>query len=140
MDNILFDYISKYMTLTNDEKQVITDLNIFRQAKKGTILLEEGKYSKEGYFVLKGCIHLMNAWQTFVNTENEKINNGFQIFNTYRLGYHFKLLNDRFFIQPSLAITHRPYHTEMPNSFKQLDDEWSKFFFAEPGFHFGFNF
>jgi hypothetical protein len=94
-------------------------------------------------FLWKGLytgVHVMNAWQTFSNSEGEKIDNGFQIFNTYRLGYHFKLFNDRFFIEPSVAITHRPYHTEMPNSFKQLDDQRSKFFFGEPGLHFGFNF
>ncbi len=56
MNNVLFDYISKYMTLTNDEKKVIIDLNLFRQIKKGTILLEEGQRSKEGYFVIKGCM------------------------------------------------------------------------------------
>ena len=64
----------------------------------------------------------------------------FQIFNTYRFGYHFKLFNDRFFIEPSLAMTHRIYHTEMPSTFKNLDDKWSKFFFPEPGLHVGFNF
>ncbi len=85
-------------------------------------------------------VHVMNAWQTFVNEDGKKIDNGFQIFNTYRLGYHFKLFNDRFFIQPSIAITHRPYHTEMPASFKIQDDKWGKFFFGEPGMHFGFNF
>ncbi|MGK0363880.1 MAG: CRP-like cAMP-binding protein [Saprospiraceae bacterium] len=56
MNNILFDYISKYMTLTDEEKKVIIDLDIFRQVKKGAILLEEGQKSKEGYFVLKGCM------------------------------------------------------------------------------------
>lgn len=56
MDNILFDYISKYMRLTEDEKKIITDLDLFKQVKKGTILLKEGQLSKEGYFVLKGCI------------------------------------------------------------------------------------
>lgn len=85
-------------------------------------------------------IHVMNAWQTFVNDNGEKIDNGFQIFNTYRIGYHFKLFKDRLFIQPSLAITHRPYHTKMPDKFKLIDDRWSKFFFGEPGMHFGFNF
>lgn len=84
--------------------------------------------------------HVMNAWQTFVDDNGNKIDNGFQIFNTYRLGYHFKLFKDRFFIEPSIAITHRPFHTKMPNSFKQLDDKQSKFFFGEPGLHFGFNF
>ncbi|MEZ4888138.1 MAG: hypothetical protein R3E32_25645 [Chitinophagales bacterium] len=85
-------------------------------------------------------VHVMNAWQTFKDEEGKKIDNGFQIFNTYRAGYHFKLFKDRFFIEPSIAITHRPYHSEMPESFKQMDDKWSKFFFGEPGLHFGFNF
>ncbi len=85
-------------------------------------------------------VHVMNAWQSFVGNNGKKIDNGFQIFNTYRAGYHFKLFKDRFFIEPSIAITHRPYHTPMPESFKQLDEKWSKFFFGEPGLHFGFNF
>lgn len=85
-------------------------------------------------------VHVMNAWQTFVNDNGNKVDNGFQIFNTYRVGYHVKLLKDRFFIQPSIAVTHRPFHTKMPDSFKQLDDNWSKFFFGEPGLHVGFNF
>lgn len=85
-------------------------------------------------------VHVMSAWQSFVSDNGNKIDNGFQLFNTYRVGYHFKLFKDRFFIQPSLAVTHRPYHTSMPDSFKQIDDRWSKFFFGEPGLHFGFNF
>jgi hypothetical protein len=85
-------------------------------------------------------INVMNAFQSFVDTEGKKIDRGFQLFNTYRLGYHFKLFNDRFFFEPSLAITHRPYHTETPESFKQVDDKWSKFFFGEPELHVGFNF
>ena len=85
-------------------------------------------------------VHVMNAWQTFNNKNGAKIDNGFQIFNTYRVGYHFKLFKDRFFIEPSIAVTHRPYHTKMPDGFKQLDDKQSKFFFGEPGLHFGLNF
>ena len=85
-------------------------------------------------------IHVMNAWQSFVGHDGKKIDSGFQIFNTYRVGYHFKLFKDRFFIQPSVAMTHRPYYTEMPKSYKVLDDKWPKVFFGEPGLHFGFNF
>lgn len=93
-------------------------------------------------FLWKGLyaeLNIMPTWQVFVNVDGKKIDNGFQIFNTYRVGYHIKLFKDRFFIQPSIAITHRPYHTEMPVGFKELDDKWSKFVFGEPGFHFGFN-
>ena len=85
-------------------------------------------------------IHVMNAFQKFVDEDGNKIDNGFQLFNTYRLGYHFKFWNDRFFIEPSLAITHRPYQTQMLQSFKKLDDKWPKYLIGEPGLHFGFNF
>jgi len=94
-------------------------------------------------FLWKGLyssIHIMNAWQDFINKDGMTFDKGYQIFKTYRLGYNIKLFKGKFFIEPSLAITHRPYHTEMPESFKQLDDKWSKFFFGEPRLHFGFNF
>jgi hypothetical protein len=94
-------------------------------------------------FLWKGLyssIHVMNAWQDFINEDEHKIDDGFQIFNTYRLGYHIKLFKGKFFIEPSLAITHRPYHSKMPTEFKNLDDKWPKFFFGELGLHFGYNF
>ena len=56
MKNILFDFISKYISLTEDEKNAILSLDLFRSLKKGTTLLKEGQKSKDSYFVLKGCI------------------------------------------------------------------------------------
>jgi len=58
MQNLLFDFISKYISLTDDEKNAIVSLDIFRSFKKGTILLQEGQKSKDSYFVLKGCIRV----------------------------------------------------------------------------------
>jgi CRP-like cAMP-binding protein len=56
MQNLLFDFISKYIPLSEEEKNAIVSLDIFRSVKKGTTLLKEGQNSKDGYFVLKGCI------------------------------------------------------------------------------------
>jgi len=56
MKDLLFDFISKYVSLTEDEKNAIISLDIFRSEKKGTVLLKEGQKSNDGYFVLKGCI------------------------------------------------------------------------------------
>lgn len=58
MEKELFGFISKYMTLTADEKQMIMDSDIFRSFKKGTVLLKEGEFSKESYFVIKGCLRI----------------------------------------------------------------------------------
>lgn len=56
MKNILFDFMSKYIALTDEEKNAILSLDLFRSVKKGTTLLKEGQRSKDSYFVLKGCI------------------------------------------------------------------------------------
>lgn len=85
-------------------------------------------------------LDVMPTYQVFVNENGKKIDDGFQIFNSYRIGYHIKLFKDKFFFQPSICVTHRAYHTELPNGFKQLDDKWSKFVFPEPGLNIGFNF
>ena len=58
MQNILFDFISKYITLTEDEKNAIVSLDLFHSVKKGTTLLTEGQKSEKSYFVLKGCIRV----------------------------------------------------------------------------------
>lgn len=58
MENTLFDFISKYITLTEEEKNAILSLDLFHSLKKGTTLLEKGQKSKNNYFVLKGCIRV----------------------------------------------------------------------------------
>ena len=58
MENTLFDFITKYISLTEEEKNILLSLNLFHSVKKGAILLKEGQKSKESYFVLKGCIRV----------------------------------------------------------------------------------
>lgn len=52
----LFNFISKYVSLTEEEKNAIISLDIFHAVKKGVILLHEGQKTDCSYFVLKGCI------------------------------------------------------------------------------------
>ncbi len=56
MQDLLFGFISKYISLTEDEKNAIVSYDIFRSVKKGATLLKEGQTCTDGYFVLKGCI------------------------------------------------------------------------------------
>ena len=57
-ESILFNFISKYIILSEEEKQVIIDLDIFRAVKKDTVLLKEGQTSNKSYSVLKGCLRI----------------------------------------------------------------------------------
>lgn len=97
-------------------------------------------YQRFIYEGLYAQLDVMPTLQHFVNDDGKKIDDGFQIFNSYRIGYHIKLFNDKFFFQPSICVTHRAYHSQLPDGFKQLDDKWSKFIFPEPGLNIGYNF
>lgn len=56
MDQILLNFLGKYIELSEEEKNSIIDLVFFTSFKKGTILLKEGQLSKDSYFVAQGCI------------------------------------------------------------------------------------
>lgn len=58
MQDILFDFIAKYVSLTDDEKNATLSVEKFHSFKKGAILLKEGQLSKDSYFILKGCLRI----------------------------------------------------------------------------------
>jgi hypothetical protein len=94
-------------------------------------------------FLWKGVytqFHSTAFKQNYMDKNNKKIQSGFQLFNTLRFGYHFKLFKNRMFIEPSIAFTSWPINTNLPESFQIKEDKWNNFFLFEPGLHFGINF
>lgn len=94
-------------------------------------------------FLWKGAYATIDAGNMFVkymDENNNHIQNGYTLFMTYRLGYHFPFFKNRFFIEPSIAITHWPIRTNVPESFAKLENKWSNYFLGEPGLHFGVKF
>jgi len=58
MQDKLFEFISKYISLTEEEKNALLSLNFFHSVNKGTVLLKEGQKTQDSFFVLKGCIRV----------------------------------------------------------------------------------
>ena len=56
MENLVFDFISKDITLTEEEKKEFILINTFKSFEKGTVLLKEGQLSDKSYFILEGCL------------------------------------------------------------------------------------
>ena len=56
MEDEILKYVSKFISLTEEETKAILEDITIQNFEKGTILLNEGKVSKEGFFILKGCI------------------------------------------------------------------------------------
>lgn len=86
------------------------------------------------------AVHAMNTLQKYKGDDGKLIKNGYQLFMTYRVGYHLSFWKNRLFIEPSIAITNWPIKSKAPDGFAQRDDKWPRYFLFEPGLHFGFNF
>jgi hypothetical protein len=88
---------------------------------------------------LYAAVHALPLLQQFKAPDGKTIQEGFQLFMTLRLGYHFSFCDDHVFIEPSIAVTHWPINTNVPADFARLDNRWSSYF-IEPGLHVGFKF
>lgn len=86
------------------------------------------------------ALHATYFEQTYKDQNGETLEKGNQLFMTFRLGYQMRFFNNFFFLEPSLAITHWPTNTNLPESFQIEEDKWNNYFLFEPGLHFGFNF
>ena len=84
--------------------------------------------------------HALPLLQHHVGEDGGKIRNGFHLFLTTRLGYHVRLRGTRYFLEPSLAVTHWPINTHVPAAFAAKDSRWPNYFLFEPGLHSGVKF
>lgn len=57
MDEVIFDFLSKYIELTPEEKKIISEQKLIKSFKKGSVLIAEGDLAQECFFILKGCIY-----------------------------------------------------------------------------------
>lgn len=78
MKNELIKYISKFITLDDEEAKVLAEHNPVRMFKKGTTLLREGETPDKCWFVLKGCVrqfHIIDGSEktAFFYTEKQAI-------------------------------------------------------------------
>lgn len=78
--------------------------------------------------------------RVFLDENNNKIQKGFRLFSTFRVGYHITFFKNRFFAEPSLASNYWPVSTNVPQTFAVKDAKWNKYFLFEPGLHFGIKF
>lgn len=84
-------------------------------------------------------IQALNAFEKYMDENNKKIGNGYTLYINSRLGYQLKFFKNRFFFEPSIALSYWPVRYNLPASFKRAESKWPNYF-VEPGLHFGYNF
>ncbi len=76
----------------------------------------------------------------YFDSDENMIQEGFQLYLQLRLGYRFEFFNNRWFLEPSVAFNYWPVNTNFPTSFKEIESDAPNYYLFEPGLHFGFKF
>lgn len=90
---------------------------------------------------LFATVEVLPQYQTYLTEDNKRIANGFKLYNSYHIGYHFAFgKKKRIFIEPQIHCQHWIFDTNTPEAFKVLDDKWRKYFLFEPNLYLGIKF
>ncbi|MBW3544367.1 MAG: Crp/Fnr family transcriptional regulator [Bacteroidetes bacterium] len=73
MEKELFNFLSRHIDLSDEEKQMFTEMDLFKSYKKGYYLLKEGQIAKTFFFVIKGCV------RTFYSKDGEEKTTAFYL-------------------------------------------------------------
>lgn len=122
MKSILFKYMTKFTTLTDEEQQAIAQEILVEEYKKGTVLLAQGDVPAKCYFVLKGCIR-----QFSIDEQGKEVTSNFyteeqaiSIFNHHKQDkssdYTFTCLEDSV-----LVVGYLDDERDMYNKHNQLE-------------------
>jgi CRP-like cAMP-binding protein len=131
--NKMFDCFSKYITFSDEEKQIITKLATVIRLKKGDFLLKEGEISNKGFFVLEGCLRVFyfidgEEKTTSFYTEMESITPHCAV-NKLPSAYYISCVEDSIIASATLDV--EPEITELHPRFDTLCRMLAENFLAE---------
>lgn len=90
---------------------------------------------------LFATVEVLPQFKTYLDEGGSKIQNGFKLYNSFHLGYHFAFgKSKRFFVEPQVHSQFWVFDTNTPEEFKQLDDKWRNYFLFEPNLYLGIKF
>ncbi len=89
---------------------------------------------------LFATVEVLPQFQTYTDLEGNKIKNGFKVYNSVHLGYHFAFFKERFFVEPQVHVNQWMFDNNSPAGFKEHDDKYGNVFPFEPNIYVGFKF
>ncbi|APZ46681.1 hypothetical protein BW723_10450 [Polaribacter reichenbachii] len=90
---------------------------------------------------LFASVEVLPQYKTYLDLDHNKIANGFKLYTSYHVGYHFAFgKKKRFFIEPQIHCQNWVFDTNTPAEFKAIDNQWKSHFLFEPNIYVGFKF
>ena len=89
---------------------------------------------------LYSTVQATSFFLQYYDDDDEKIQNGYQLYLQLRTGYAFEFFKKRLSLEPSFVFNYWPVYTNMPSSFEEIEDGAPNYYLFEPGLNIGYNF
>ena len=89
---------------------------------------------------LFASVEILPLYETYLDENDNKVDNGFKLYTTYHLGYHIPLFKNKAFIEPQIHCNYWPIETKGPQGFEEKESKWNNYFLFEPNLYLGINF
>jgi len=89
---------------------------------------------------LFASVEILPLLKTYIDNNGNSISNGFKLYTSYHVGYHFSLLKNRLILEPQIHCQWWPIDTNIPNNFNANESKWHNYFLFEPNLYIGFKF
>ncbi len=89
---------------------------------------------------LFASIEILPLKKTYFDENKKKIDDGFKLYTSYHVGYHFPLFKNRMYIEPQIHCNYWPIDTKAPQSFQVEQNKWNNYMLFEPNLYIGVKF
>ena len=88
---------------------------------------------------LFAAVEVLPLYKTYLDENDNDIEEGFKLYTTYHLGYHISLFKNRVYLEPQVHCNYWPIDTKAPQGFQELENKWKNYFLFEPNLYIGVN-
>lgn len=85
-------------------------------------------------------VEVLPLKKTYFDKNDKKVDDGFKLYTSYHVGYHFQFFKNRFFIEPQVHCNYWPIDSDGPADFQAVEDRWNNYFLFEPNLYLGVKF
>jgi len=89
---------------------------------------------------LFASVEILPLYKTYLDENDNKVDNGFKLYTTYHIGYRIPLFKNRAFIEPQIHCNYWPIDTKGPQGFEEKESNWNNYILFEPNLYLGINF
>lgn len=88
---------------------------------------------------LFAAVEVLPLYKTYLDENDNDIEEGFKLYTTYHLGYHISLFKNRVYLEPQVHCNYWPIDTKASQGFRELENKWKNYFLFEPNLYIGVN-